>query len=181
MPSVHIDGLPDDQLAGVLDALARRLRPPAGLDAGPPGDPEAALLMSRPCHDHVLRELTSRPPEAGGLLLGPRDHRAVTHFVLDETGAGTPASFTFDHERLNALLAPLLAAGLDVKGLVHSHPDGCDRLSAGDLAYARRLLRNPRNDAEAVLMPIVVAGTLLPFVVRRECWRQPERVPLVLF
>ena len=137
--------------------------------------------MAQSCYQHVIRELTTREPEAGGLLLGPEGHSSVTHFVLDETGHGTAASFTFDHERLNALLRQHRAVKLEGKGLVHSHPRGCTHLSEGDLIYARKLLGNPKNDASEVLMPLVVDGSLHPYVVYRDRPDQPAYARLVLF
>ena len=48
-----------------------------------------------------------------------------------------------------------LPAGLDMKGFVHSHPGGFDRLSGGDLEYIRRLLaKNP--DMGVFAAPIVI-------------------------
>ncbi len=53
----------------------------------------------------LMDYLTRRPPEAAGVLIGPKNHDAVTHFVADETGEPTAVSFTLGHVKLNHLLA----------------------------------------------------------------------------
>src|SRR5438067_966546 len=97
------------------------------------------ILMTRPAYDQAVAALASRPPEFAVFLLGPKDHPAVTHVVPDTTGEGTPASFRVGAKRLNEVLRQYAPLGLDGKGFWHSHPDGSDRLSAGDLSFVQRL------------------------------------------
>jgi proteasome lid subunit RPN8/RPN11 len=114
---------------------------------------------------HVLRELAYAPPERMGVLLGPKDHdRLLTHFIADPTGNSTSASFTIDRERLQPLLDPYFACGLDIKGYVHSHPSGCTRPSAGDLAYLRGLFARAGNSKTTeFFFPIVCDSKLHPY------------------
>ena len=126
------------------------------------------VLMTQPVYIAILAKLTW-PPEKGGLLIGPKDHEAVTHFHLDDSGEATDASFTFDHAALNDALKGYVAAGLDCKGYVHVHPPGCDRPSYGDLAAVRALFAKQKNGGlHRFLLPIIASGQLHPFVIERQ-------------
>lgn len=86
--------------------------------------------------DWVLRaidaEIGSRPPERGGALLGPRLRPVVTHFVPDPDAVVTPTTFA-PSRPLDARVKELERdAGLELKGIVHSHGPGLDRPSEQD-------------------------------------------------
>ncbi len=141
----------------------------------------AQILMARTAYAEALAALSSREPEFAVFLLGPRGHPAVTHVVPDTTGEGTPASFRIGAPRLNEVLAKFAPLGLDGKGFWHTHPPDCERLSEGDLTYARRLLANPKNDAHEILMPVLSGGLVFPYVVRRDRPTRAVAAELVLF
>jgi proteasome lid subunit RPN8/RPN11 len=131
-------------------------------------DTPDVLLCSQAALEEVLQALRERPPEAAGLLLGPRNHELVTHFLPDEDGEATPASFTLAGRGLTLKLKPYLAAGLDCKGIAHSHPAGITCLSSGDLLYVQRVFQHPKNAAlQRFCMPVVAGGRLYPYVVLR--------------
>jgi proteasome lid subunit RPN8/RPN11 len=142
----------------------------------PPSDPEEEplaeawppiLRMLQSAYLAVMRHLTSVPPEAGGMLLGPRGSPVVTHYVPDRNGQATAASFTLDAAGLNRILRRFLDCDLDAKGLVHSHPRGCSAPSFGDLAYVRKVFGNEKNrDLGEFLLPIVCDGELYPYLIR---------------
>lgn len=127
------------------------------------------MVMTQSCYRHILAELTKRPPEAGGILLGPEDDDdIITHFLLDEYAHTTPTSFTLAAAWLNENLKQYRHCRMNGKGLIHSHPPGCSRPSYGDLAYVRKLLANDRNQkAPAVFLPIVCDGRMYPYVITR--------------
>jgi proteasome lid subunit RPN8/RPN11 len=133
-------------------------------------DPDGAgeMCITRPVHEQILDALTGRPPEAGGMLLGPRNHHAVTHFVLDEHARATATSFTLDHVGLNQVLRSFAACAIDMKGFVHSHPAGSPRPSGRDIQYVLRTFANPRNAAaREFLLPIICGGEFFPYIVLR--------------
>ncbi len=80
----------------------------------------------------------------------------VTDFYFDQGASCSGATYTPDHLTLRQKMREeWLPQGIDMKGFVHSHPGRCDRLSAGDLVYIRRLL--DRNaDMSMFVAPIVV-------------------------
>lgn len=126
------------------------------------------ILMTTTAYDQAVAALQSCEPEFAVFLLGPRNHPAITHVVPDTTGEGTPASFRIGAKRMNEVLRQFAPLGLDGKGFWHSHPQGNDRLSDGDLAYVAKLFANPKNDAHEVVMPICSGGLVFPYVVRRD-------------
>ncbi|WP_242371945.1 ThiF family adenylyltransferase [Anaeromyxobacter sp. SG26] len=108
--------------------------------------------------DAVLRaigeELAVHPAERGGALVGPRGVSLVTQLVPDPEGAATEASYR-PSRALDARVKALEREdGLELKGIVHSHPPLLDAPSAQDAAELAEGLR--RNGHLATyLAPIV--------------------------
>ena len=170
-------GAPDRAAAGAdslgvfLDRMAREAEDSGALGEEVVRMPQpcpGSVLMTTSVHTEILTELTSREPEAGGALLGPRNHPIVTHFVFDEGALVSPTSYTPDHVTLNSLLPRYREVGLEMKGLVHSHPSGAATPSTGDVSYIRLALSNPKNRVERYLLPIVCDGRMKPYVFTRE-------------
>lgn len=112
--------------------------------------------MSRHVHCAILCMIGARRPETGGILLGPIGSNDVTDFYFDATASCSGATYTPDHVTLRRKMnEEWVPAGIDMKGFVHSHPGGFDRLSAGDLAYIRRLLEK-NADMSVFAAPIVI-------------------------
>jgi Prokaryotic homologs of the JAB domain len=158
------DGVPEAGLAGRKRGIAinfpKQVRSKR-LDA----DPRQRVLMSEPTFNEVVSSLGMARPEAGGLLLGPKNHRAITHFAMDHDATTTSTTFEVNSTRLNKMMKPFLACSLDLKGIVHSHPGGYDRPSTGDLVYLEKLFRNPKNAGEETFFfPIYCDGALRPYV-----------------
>jgi proteasome lid subunit RPN8/RPN11 len=118
--------------------------------------PVPPICMSRHVRCAILCTVGALPPETGGILLGPVGSDDVTDYYFDATAACSGATYTPDHVTLRRKMKDeWVPAGLDMKGFVHSHPGGLDRLSGGDLIYIRRLLeKNP--DMRMFAAPIVI-------------------------
>lgn len=128
--------------------------------------PLRPMKMLQTAYLDIMRHLSSVPPEAGGMLLGPKGSGVVTHYVIDEKGKATAASFTLDAAGLNRVLKKALENGMNCKGLVHSHPTGCTVPSCGDLAYVRKAFANEKNKGiTEFLLPIFCGGVLIPYIV----------------
>jgi len=116
-----------------------------------------------------MSTIVARPPETGGVLVGPRDSDLVTEFFFDQAARCTSASYSPDHEAINRLSREVWRpAQLELKGFVHSHPDGLESPSGGDLAYIRRIFE--ANSELRVLLAPIVSPTrfrLHPFVIQR--------------
>jgi len=158
---------------------------PAAWEHGPADAPAdereeaTCFLMSRSVHDELLSVLGSIPPEACGMLLGPKSHRSlITHFVRDETGTSSPASFRIDGAQMTEAIRPFVAAGLDIKGIAHSHPSGCYRPSEGDMVYLRKLFTNRRNASAAAglfYFPIISDGQIFHFAYEPSAGKKSMR------
>jgi proteasome lid subunit RPN8/RPN11 len=111
--------------------------------------------------DWVLRaieaEIAAHPPERGGALLGPPQRLVVTHFAPDPEAATTSASYR-PSRALDARVKQLeLDEGLELKGIVHSHPRGLDHPSEHDAAELATGLRLNGHMA-SYLAPIVTGA-----------------------
>lgn len=166
---------PFGQDTGCDDQVDRRADDRDAPDDWPaPTGPLPAMRMLQSAYSDAMRELTDRRPECAGMLLGACESDIVTHFVADEHGRATSASFTLDAAWLNRVLREFQRCGINAKGLIHSHPAGVTRPSGGDLRYVARSLGNPKNkDCSEFFLPIVCDRRLYPYVVTRE---EPGRV-----
>jgi proteasome lid subunit RPN8/RPN11 len=113
------------------------------------------ICMSRHVRCQIMSTVGAKRPETGGILLGPTGSNDITDFYFDSTADCTGGTYTPDHVTLRKKMKEIwLPAGLDMKGFVHSHPGGFDRLSGGDLIYIRRLLQsNP--EMSVFIAPVV--------------------------
>ncbi|HAB57826.1 MAG TPA: peptidase [Acidimicrobiaceae bacterium] len=92
------------------------------------------------------------PNEACGYLVGSETGR-IQRFVPITSAAGSPTRFVFEpHEQLAAEQA-IDAAGEQVIGIAHSHPNGEPLPSAVDTADAGRF------DPLGILLRVVIAPT----------------------
>lgn len=96
----------------------------------------------------VLAEITSQiaahAPERGGALLGTIDKAEITYFILDQYAATTSASYHPSQWLLHKVQEIEARENLAFKGVIHSHPDGLDRLSSADHEGIREgLIINP--------------------------------------
>ena len=132
------------------------------------------MKITQPALRDMLDYLLAREPESAGLLLGPtNDDLLITHFVPDRTGRGTSASFELGTDELNDMLKRAKPAGINCKGIGHSHPAGISSPSHGDLIYLQRVFGLPTNaDTAQFYMPIVCGGRLYPYVYTQgRVWR----------
>jgi proteasome lid subunit RPN8/RPN11 len=115
------------------------------------------INWTREAFDKAMFAICPKPPERGGLLLGPIGSNDISDFFFDAGANVTGASYSPDYVTLNRKLKEeWIPAGIDYKGAIHSHPGRLDRLSSADLIYIGRLLTaNPD-------MPMFVAPIVIP-------------------
>jgi len=151
-------------------------------DGSPIFERLAVLQMSGPSYFTMMQYLTTNPYERAVALIGPKDHDVVTHVLIDESGDASSSSFTLGHVLLNDRLKTYVAAGLDAKGIAHSHPPGCNWPSLGDLTYVAKCFATDRQGMlTQFLLPIVVGNRLFPYVVLRGDPRIPVVAQVILF
>lgn len=112
--------------------------------------------------DWVLRAIEAAlgvpPPERGGALLGPPGRPTVTRFEPDPDAECTAASYVPSRELALRVKQVERDQGLELKGLVHSHPGTVDVPSEQDAReLAVGLAQNPH-----------LASYLAPLVTRAE-------------
>ncbi len=102
----------------------------------------------------IDRRLAAPDPEQGGALLRPVNARSVTHFEWDRHAATTEVSYVPSEQLVNRVVELESSLDLRLVGVVHSHPNGLNRLSGPDLQVTTHLLeRNPHLGW--VCMPVV--------------------------
>ena len=124
------------------------------------------MKMTQSAYCDALTHMLAIEPEAAGILLGPaQDDLLVTHFIPDLEGNANPASFRLHAASLNKTLKRVKPAGLNCKGIVHSHPSGICQPSLGDVAYLKDVFKLAANvRATQFFMPIVCDGRMFPYV-----------------
>jgi proteasome lid subunit RPN8/RPN11 len=115
-----------------------------------------SIRMSRDVRCQIMCTIGALSPETGGILLGPIGSNDITDFYFDATAVCSYGTYTPDHVTLRHKMKEVwMPSGIDMKGFVHSHPGGLDRLSQGDLEYIRRLLqKNP--DMAVFAAPVII-------------------------
>lgn len=94
--------------------------------------------------EKVAASVGSRQPESGGAILGPSGHQSVTHFQFDPKGAVTGASYIPSDALQDEVSLRESQQGLQLKGILHSHPGGMNRLSGTDVeSFGHYLDENP--------------------------------------
>jgi proteasome lid subunit RPN8/RPN11 len=102
----------------------------------------------------IDRRLAAPNPEQGGALLRPVNARAVTHFEWDRHAATTEVSYVPSEHLVRRVVELESSLDLRLVGVVHSHPNGLNRLSGPDLQVTAHLLQqNPHLGW--VCMPVV--------------------------
>ena len=132
------------------------------------------VRLIRDVYDEIARSVGEVRAETGGALGWHEDEDVIRYFWFDHTSRNTGATYSPDHEALNAMFrSDWNPKGIRLAGFVHSHPSGFARPSAGDLDYARRILA-AIPDLPHLFLPIVQtvpdtgAFRLVPFLVVRD-------------
>ena len=141
--------------------------------------PLPRIMMLSSLYQEVIQYLTTHTVEDGGMLIGPRGHDIITHFLPDEHGHKTSASYKpnagffndFVRQLNHLFLEADFPGGMTIQGMVHSHPSGCTRLSLPDLQFVKQTFGRPKNSQSGsphMVMPIVCDGLFYPYVVFRD-------------
>ena len=110
--------------------------------------------LTRNIYDQIRRTLTTHTPESGGILGGPPGG-LITHYYFDATGISRPDGYIPDVEAVNRMLSEeWMPNGILMLGIVHSHSNGIDVPSCGDIAYGAQILA-ALDTVEEFYLPIV--------------------------
>ena len=118
----------------------------------------------------IIKTIGLMPAESGGILGGKDD--VITHYRFDHTGSTSNVTYSPDVPVVNKQLSQWNDFLIRLIAFVHSHPGKHNKPSAGDLVYAKQILKGI-DDLEQLWLPIVNtvpdtgSFTLTPWVVCR--------------
>lgn len=114
----------------------------------------APIVFTTPAWNNVRDTVGARRAESGGPLGGSRGSGVVEEFVDDTTADMTAVTYYPDFQGLNTLFRERWnPAGVNLLGVIHSHPRGAVRPSRNDLEYADRILAGI-PELDRFLLPI---------------------------
>ena len=131
----------------------------------------------------LIHNLNSKTVEKGGVLLGPVGSNSITHFYYDQGGTSTANSYSPDYITLNRKLRQQWRpAGLEIKGIAHSHLGNLDRLTYDDLSYIKRLMsRNPAMGMFVAPIVLPYQKSVQPMVISRDRMDYEQKAYFELF
>lgn len=97
------------------------------------------LIITAEVYDQIRRTIGTRKPEQGGIL-GSSDGIHIDHYYFDKTASRTSASYTMDAKALNEVIHEWNDNGIQLVGIIHSHPYGCTQPSHGDMMTAKHII-----------------------------------------
>ncbi|MBE9145432.1 Mov34/MPN/PAD-1 family protein [Planktothrix mougeotii] len=112
------------------------------------------LYITTSVIDDIERDIARYQPERGGALLGIVGKPIITHFILDSQGITSGASYLPSPQLTQQVQRLELTQGLELKGVIHSHPGGLDRPSGPDEEAILEGL-NINSHLEYFIAPIV--------------------------
>lgn len=114
----------------------------------------APLVFTHEVNQAIHNTVGVMPAETGGPLGGTRGSGVVEAYYHDDTSDRTAATYYPDFERLNQMFREEWnPAGINLLGVVHSHPRGVLRPSRPDAEYARRIMQGI-PELDRFLLPI---------------------------
>ena len=99
------------------------------------------VAFSPKAFEQIKKTIGSRPAESGGALFGkPEDLKSaipyITDFVFDNGASTTRVTYSINTKFLNPVIHDMWDNhGLELHGIIHSHPGGCSRPSGPDMEY----------------------------------------------
>ncbi|MBN2456392.1 MAG: Mov34/MPN/PAD-1 family protein [Sedimentisphaerales bacterium] len=141
------------------------------------------IPISRKAFYELRHRLSSRPAESGAILLGPAGSNAITHFYYDRGGNSTATSYSPDYTTLNKKLRRRWRpAGLEIKGIAHSHGGDLNNLTYGDMRYIKRLMsRNPQMSMFVAPVVLPYKNSIHPMVICRDRMDYAQKAYFELF
>jgi proteasome lid subunit RPN8/RPN11 len=114
------------------------------------------VYISKKVIQGISHHIANRPPESGGLLMGPPNKDAITFFQYDQSGSTSGVTYTPDAKALNKIAQDVQSKyGWIVKGIIHSHPGSMSSLSSGDQQTIKEYFQNDNCGLPYFIAPIV--------------------------
>ena len=114
------------------------------------------MKIKHKTYKEILTHYTSAPPERGGIL-GKKDGIIVDYIHDNTCPILNRAIYVPDKEFLNKCIEEWAKKDIEFCGIVHSHPDGQDTLSGGDMEYIKALYE-VNSQLKNSYFPLVLNG-----------------------
>ncbi len=98
-------------------------------------------IITAEVYDEIKRTIGCRKPEQGGIL-GSSDGKHIDHYYFDKTADRSSASYTMDTKALNEVIHKWNDNDIQLVGIIHSHPQGINRPSYGDMETAKHIIES---------------------------------------
>jgi len=98
-------------------------------------------IMTGEVYFQICRTIGTRKPEQGGIL-GSSDGVHIDHYYFDESAERTSASYTMNAKALNEVIHEWNDNGIQLVGIIHSHPHGVTKPSYGDMQTAKHIIES---------------------------------------
>lgn len=96
-------------------------------------------IITAEVYEEIKRTIGCRKPEQGGIL-GSSDGKHIDYYYFDKTADRSSASYTMDTKALNEVIHKWNDDGIQLVGIIHSHPQGINRPSYGDMETAKHII-----------------------------------------
>jgi len=96
-------------------------------------------IITAEVYEEIKRTIGCRKPEQGGIL-GSSDGKHIDYYYFDKTAIRSSASYTMDTKALNEVIHQWNDNGVQLVGIIHSHPHGIIRPSFGDMEIAKHII-----------------------------------------
>lgn len=116
-------------------------------------------IMTSKVYSEICRTIGTRKPEQGGIL-GSSDGKHIDHYYFDKTADCSAASYTMNTTVLNEIIHEWNDNGVQLIGIIHSHPRGITSPSAGDKETAKHIIETVNVEGK-FFTPIVQVSNKL--------------------
>lgn len=98
-------------------------------------------IITAEVYEQIRNTIGRRKPEHGGIL-GSSDGQHIDYYYFDKTASRTSSSYTMDTDALNKVINRWNDNGIQMVGIIHSHPHGINRPSYGDMETAKHIIES---------------------------------------
>lgn len=119
------------------------------------------MQITSSAYESILSAFPAAPPEHGGIIGGRNG--IVSEFCHDSsTGPLYQAIYEPDAALLNETIEEWHRSGIECYGVIHSHPEGQNALSEGDLKFIASVMAHMET-GEKLYFPVVLPGKIIPY------------------
>lgn len=128
------------------------------------------FIITTDAYQNIIKKIGSQQPEKGGVLIGKNG--IITDFIFDEFAETTGSTYAVNTTYLNPIIKEFKEQGKELLGIIHSHPNGCSKLSKPDQDYFAGIFKNA-SDLDFLFTPIVFSAKenefhIFPYVFHKD-------------